>query len=34
MGTEQFRRVDLATGAITVLDAGAPQAGVFVYQTK
>jgi Tol biopolymer transport system component len=31
MGTEQFRRVDVASGAVTVLGEGAPQAGVFVY---
>jgi Tol biopolymer transport system component len=34
MGTEQFRRVDVATGAVTVLREGAPQAGVFVYAGK
>jgi hypothetical protein len=34
MGTEKFRRVDVATGAITVLGEGAPQAGVTVYEQK
>jgi Tol biopolymer transport system component len=34
MGTEQFRRVDVATGEVTVLGEGAPQAGVFVYEEK
>lgn len=34
MGTEKFRRIDLATGTIAVLSEGAPQAGVFVYEQR
>ena len=34
MGTDNFRRVDAATGEIVVLEDGAPLAGIYFYEGR